>query len=198
MSRKNGFTLVEILVSLAVFAVVMAVMASAFFKISKDWQRQRDYGLVLDNARWAMEFMSNEIRQGHSAEFEDVGRPGLQTQSLTAHSFLTFTIDPNSPSGQDRRVYYWIGTSTLAEPYVLYRSEGRKNLKFGTADDSDERIELGRFVVDGTNIFNVSSNCASGVNCTVEMNLTVRPKPGQPIGPGNQNFTFWTLVRPRN
>ena len=197
MSRKNGFTLIEILVSLAVFAVVMAVMASAFFKISQDWQRQRDYNLVLDNARWAMEFMSNEIRKGHA----DSNVTIIGESTLNDHELLTFTVDPTHGS-KDRKIYYWRGKVGTGEPYILYRSEFKSNKDFntGNADSANVRQELSRFVVDGTDIFNVSSGCAAfpTANCTVEVNLTVRSKPDQPVGPGNQNYTFRTLVRPRN
>jgi prepilin-type N-terminal cleavage/methylation domain-containing protein len=191
MSRKNGFTLIEIMVSLAVFAVVMAVMGSAFYKISQDWQRQRDYSSVLDNARWAMQFMINEIRRAHANN--EINVAGQST--LNDHELLTFTVDPAS-GVKDRRIYYWRGKSPNGEPYILYRGEVKSNKNFGNA--ASARQELSRFVVDGTDIFNVSAGCATSINCTVELNLTVRPKPDQPVGPGNQNYTFRTLVRPRN
>jgi prepilin-type N-terminal cleavage/methylation domain-containing protein len=197
MSRKNGFTLIEIMVSLVVFAMVMTAMGSAFYKTYKDWQRQRDYNLVLENGRWAMEFMSNEIRQGHSLDFEDIGKPSLGTDELTAHSFLTFTIDPLSSSNKDRRIYYWPGNSTLGEePYAFYRSNVKSTRHFDHSDVTSGRRELCRFVVNNTNIFSVSE-CGTG-NCTVEMNLTLRPKPDQPESPGNRNYNFRTTVRARN
>ncbi|MCX5708736.1 MAG: type II secretion system protein [Candidatus Omnitrophica bacterium] len=193
MSRKNGFTLIEIIVSLAVFAVVMAVMGSEFFNISKDWQRQRDYNLVLDNARWAMEFMSNEIRKGHADNNVTIVGEG----TLSDHELLTFSVDPTK-GPKNKKIYYWRGKSGYGEPYILYRGEVKWNKNLG--DAVNVRQELSRFVVDGTDIFNVSAGCAASptTNCTVEVNLTVRPKPDQPVFPGNQNYTFRTLVRPRN
>jgi prepilin-type N-terminal cleavage/methylation domain-containing protein len=195
MSRKNGFTLIEIMVSLAVFAMVMATMGSAFYKTYKDWQRQRDANLVLENARWAMEFMSHEIKRAHANNDVKINGENI----LNDRELLTFTVDPTHGT-KDRKIYYWRGKSGCGEPYILYRSEFKSNKNFntGNADSANVRQELSRFVVSGTNIFNVSAGCATSTNCTVEVNLTVRPKPDQPESPGNRNYSFRTIVRPRN
>jgi prepilin-type N-terminal cleavage/methylation domain-containing protein len=196
ISRKNGFTLVEILVSLTVFAVVMAVMGSAFYKISQDWQRQRDYNLVLENGRWAMEFMSDKIRTAHASN--DVNHTG--EAPLNDHELLRFLFSPGGHGNpHDKQIYFWRGQTGLGQDYVLYYSRVDSGDDINDAAAVAVRKELCRFVVPGTEIFNVSAGCAANpTNCTVEINLTVRPKPDQPIGPGNQNYIFRTLVRPRN
>jgi prepilin-type N-terminal cleavage/methylation domain-containing protein len=198
MKYRHGFTLIEIMVSLAVFGIVMATMGSAFYKTFKDWQRQRDYGSVLENARWAMEFMSNEIRMGRNNttsnnSFNDSGEGLLNDGEL-----LNFRVDPNATGNPTMRIYYFRGHSSFGgDPYVLYRSLVTSGQDLTTADDVTVRKELCRFVVNGTEIFNVSSGCTTG-NCSVAINLTVRPKPDQPEGPGNRNYSYRTLVRPRN
>jgi prepilin-type N-terminal cleavage/methylation domain-containing protein len=198
MKYRHGFTLIEIMVSLAVFGIVMATMGSAFYKTFKDWQRQRDYGSVLENARWAMEFMSHEIRMGRnnttaSNTFRDAGE-----YSLSDHELLNFLVDPTGNGAPNKRIYYFMGDSTFGgDPNVLYRSQVTSAQDLSIADDVAVRKELCRFVVNGTEIFNVSSGCTTG-NCSVVINLTVRPKPDQPEGPGNRNYSYRTLVRPRN
>jgi prepilin-type N-terminal cleavage/methylation domain-containing protein len=191
MRRKNGFTLIEIMVSLVVFAMVMAAMGSAFYKTFKDWQRQRNYDLAMDNARWAVEFMSNEIRLAHGASFiSHSGESGLND-----HELVKFLFDPTAGGGPpNSKVYYWRGKTGVGQPYVLFRSLISAATAFDPADVAS-RQELSRFVVNNTDIFNVS-NCPG--NCSVEMNLTVRPRPDLAVGPGNQNYTFRTTVRPRN
>jgi prepilin-type N-terminal cleavage/methylation domain-containing protein len=191
MSRKNGFTLIEIMVSLVVFAMVMATMGSVFYKTLKDWQRQRDYNLVLENGRWAMEFMSNKIKASSS----DVNVTDAAESPLNDHELLAFMVDPNgNGNAKDKKVYFWRGQTGSTDEHMLYY--GQVNWNRDLADAMDVRKELSRFVVSGTDIFNVYE-CATG-NCTVELNLTVRPKPDQSVGPGNQNYTFRTIVRPRN
>lgn len=178
------------MVSLVVFALVMTAMGSAFYKTYKDWQRQRDYNLVFENARWAMEFMSNEIRTAADDDIKDNAEGPLAN-----HELLYFNVSLSGSGTANDRIYYFRGDSSFgASPYVLYRSAVGKN------DDLDDakplRKELCRFVVDGTDIYNVSS--CTGNNCTVAINLTVRPRPDQPERPGNRNYSFRAKIRPRN
>jgi prepilin-type N-terminal cleavage/methylation domain-containing protein len=196
MKIKSGFTLIEIMVSLVVFAIVMTAMTSAFYKTYKDWQRQRDYNLALENGRWAMELMSNEIRVAHA----DNNLTHAGEVPLGDHQLLTFHIDRAGKKGANlERIYYWLGYTPVSERYVLYRSVINKNQDLSKAILTANRQELSRFVVESTDIFNVSSGCAgSATNCTVILNLTVRPKPDQPETPGNRDFSFRTMVRPRS
>jgi prepilin-type N-terminal cleavage/methylation domain-containing protein len=193
MGKRNGFTLIEIMVSLVVFGIVMTAMTSAFYKTYKDWQRQRDYDLAMENARWAMEFMSNEIKSGHAdANVIDNGE-----DALNDHELLNFLVDPTGHGNpHNKKNYYWRGKTGLGVPYVLYRSQVNSGQDLTQAKQVNKRQELCRFVVDGTDLFNVY-NCSVN-NCSVAINLTVRPKPDQPEGPGNRNYSFRTLVRPRN
>ena len=189
----SGFTLIEIMVSLVVFSLVMAVMSGAFYKTFKDWQRQRDYNLVMENARWAVEFMSNKIRTGHS----DANVSDAAESPLSDHELLKFMIDPaGKGNAKDKKIYFWRGATGVGQANVLYYGQVNWNKDLADAADPDVRRELCRFVVSATDIFNVSG-CSSG-NCTVELNLTVRPRPDQPTGPGNQNYNLRTLVRPRS
>ena len=59
---KKGFTLLEIMVALVVFAVIVMSAGSVFVSVQQSWQKQRDIIDLVQNARWAMEFMSNEVR----------------------------------------------------------------------------------------------------------------------------------------
>ncbi len=189
----TGFTLIEIMVSLVVFAMLMAAMGSAFYKIYKDWQKQRDYGLAMENGRWAMELMAREIKSAHA----DINVTNSGESPLNTGELLNFLVDPDGGGNpHNKKIYYWRGKSGCGEPYVLYRSMVNWNQDFTQAQTATRRRELTRSLVDGTEIFNVSG-CAVE-NCTVVMNLTLRPKPQQPEGQGNRNVYFRTLVRPRN
>lgn len=208
MKDRKGFTLIEILVSLAAFSLVMVSMGSAFYRIYNDWQRQRDYNLVLENGRWAMEFMSNDIRLGYGDY--SFANSGETSEGLADFQFLSFETPPVD-TGNNEKIYYWKELDPQGQ-LVLYRmnrqltggsKQGRQNGKDNSKSFSWYKAnglvrELCRFVVDdGVDTFTISSCDASG-NCMVEIRLTVRPRPLQPEGPGNRNFTFRTRVRPRN
>jgi len=81
MKFKKGkaFTLIEILVSLAVFGLVMAASGGALCKIYNDWCRQRNDMLYIENARWALEFMSRELRRTKNSD--DFQIKGVDKQS---------------------------------------------------------------------------------------------------------------------
>jgi prepilin-type N-terminal cleavage/methylation domain-containing protein len=59
----RAFSLIEILVSLAVFAIIMTTVGSVFFHLYRDWKKQKDYMNVLQDSYWAAEALSSEIRQ---------------------------------------------------------------------------------------------------------------------------------------
>lgn len=59
---RKGFTLLEVLVAIAVFALIVTASAGTFATIQQAWRKQRNTIDLAQNARWAMEFMANEIR----------------------------------------------------------------------------------------------------------------------------------------
>jgi len=68
MKKIKALTLVEILVSLAVFGFVMAACGGILFSVYKSWVKQRDNMQSIENARWPMEFTSRYIRHGGDAD----------------------------------------------------------------------------------------------------------------------------------
>ena len=67
LSRKaNGFTLIEILVSLGVFMTVMTITMAAFLNISDIQKKTEAFRKVNDNLNFTMEAMMREIREGRS------------------------------------------------------------------------------------------------------------------------------------
>jgi len=61
---KAGFTLIEMMVSLAVFMVVMTITLSAFLNISDIQKKTEAFRKVNDNLNHSMEMMMREIREG--------------------------------------------------------------------------------------------------------------------------------------
>jgi prepilin-type N-terminal cleavage/methylation domain-containing protein len=61
---QKGFTLVEIMVSLAIFSVVMVVALGAFLKIVDVNKRAQSIESAVNNLNFTMEAMSRELRTG--------------------------------------------------------------------------------------------------------------------------------------
>jgi hypothetical protein len=92
----------------------MAAAGVAFISIYKNWQRQRDYLQCIENARWAMEFVSNEARKGGI-----VGAAAVLVDNVPT---LRFEIDTNGDYLADTRIWYWRGNAgSYGRTDVIYR-----------------------------------------------------------------------------
>lgn len=179
--RKYGFTLVEIMVSIVVFAIVMVAVGETFFSVRQTWQRQKQTLDLVQNIRWAMDFMGNEIRQG--------GNVVVGSESWGAESVVRLQFEL-PPGGANNRVRYFRGNGASFGPTsALYRKSGA-----GLGPPAD-RQELANLIVDNPSGNNIFIDVGGGL---YRIELTVRPKPTQPEGPGNRSYTLRNQVRPRN
>jgi type II secretory pathway pseudopilin PulG len=64
LSRKSGFTLIEMVVSTSIFIVVMLIIVGALVNLSDASRKARSTRIVLDNLSAAMDSMSRNIRMG--------------------------------------------------------------------------------------------------------------------------------------
>lgn len=63
---KKGFSLLEIIAATAVFALIVSSAGGLFVSLQRAWQGQKTIIDLVQNARQAMEVMTNEIRNGGS------------------------------------------------------------------------------------------------------------------------------------
>jgi prepilin-type N-terminal cleavage/methylation domain-containing protein len=63
-TSKNGFTLIEMMVSVAIFSIVMVVALGSLLAISAADRKAQTLKTVMDNLSFAMEGMSRTIRTG--------------------------------------------------------------------------------------------------------------------------------------
>lgn len=181
-NNESGFTLLEVLVALAVLGMVMAGASGIFSSVQQAWRKQRNTLDLVQNARWAMEFMANEARST-----TETGLPGwARIQIQMAGQRLQLGIDSDGNTVPDKQVQYQriAATNTIQ----------RRWRNFPGPWQAWE--ELANFVVfpnpSGNPIF---SNPAAGLYA---IELTVRPQPTQPVGRENRDYTLRTQARPRN
>lgn len=140
-SNVRGFTFIEIMVALAVFALVIAGAAGIFISIQQAWQRQRAIIDLVQNATWATEFMSNEVR-------------GAGNVSVVSGDRLRFELPPG---GVANRVWYWRGDGVVfGDRDKIYRGVGS-----GINQANGNRKELVNLIIDnptGNNIFTNTGN----------------------------------------
>jgi len=68
LKMKKGFTLIEMVVSVALFTVVVVVSTGALMTIIDANRKARSLQTVMDNLNFAMESMSRNLRTGYSYE----------------------------------------------------------------------------------------------------------------------------------
>lgn len=87
-NKQSGFTLLEMLVAVAIFAVVMTMTMSAFLNIVDIQAKAESFRKVNDNLNFAMEAMMREIREGYG--YNDCTTPceNISFTSVNGNSIL--------------------------------------------------------------------------------------------------------------
>ncbi|RLI02084.1 hypothetical protein DRO38_04370 [Candidatus Bathyarchaeota archaeon] len=185
----RGFSLIELMVALGVSSLIIVGIGGLYISVQRSWQKQRSILELVQNVRWATQFISNEVRLSTSTSTPGWAR--IQTQAGGRR--LSFGIDTNGDDVPDTRVWYWQGNGGIAGDIdKIYRGTGVS--LGGPAGANRNRQEIVNFLVtnpSGNRIFSLTGDIL-----TVE--FTVRPDPSLPAGSRNQNFTVQTQIRVRN
>jgi len=106
LSNKNprGFTLIEMLVSIALFATIMTMALGALLALSVADRRAEALKSAMDNLTFALDSMSRSIRTGSTYHCGAGGIAGSQ-QDCSSGTYLTYVTATGS------RVYYQFDTS---------------------------------------------------------------------------------------
>lgn len=95
MKSNHGFTVVELMVAMAISGIVMASIYSSFYSQQKSSVAQNQVAAMQQNLRAAMYFMEREIRM---AGYNPVEASGTGIQIAAANSFQ-FTSDITDDAG---------------------------------------------------------------------------------------------------
>lgn len=147
--KKNGFTLVEMIVSLGLFTIIMFIATSAFLSIVNTDRKSRAVRIAADNLNIALEDMSRRIKTGSTyncgggAGTNNCASPGLSSFAFTEQDGATRTVYSLSGSA------IWRGAERVTSPEINITS-----LKFvvsgslvGTADNIQPIVVI---VIDGS------------------------------------------------
>lgn len=111
--RKNGFTLMELVVTIAVFSILMLGAVDVIMSVFRAQTKAIALKDVLDNARFSLELMTREIRTGSNMEYTNSPPPNCPRNGL---QFISY----NQGSAQ-RRFYYWEDTDVDSVRDALMR-----------------------------------------------------------------------------
>lgn len=73
MQKQKGFTLIEVLVSVSIFAITMLVAAGAVFTVVESNKKTHSLKSVMTNLNFALEAMARDIRVGTNYVCNGVG-----------------------------------------------------------------------------------------------------------------------------
>lgn len=184
----GGFSLVELLIAMAVGLIVLGAMYSVFMVQHKIFTTQEDYVELQQSVRAAMEMMTREIGM---AGYNPTGTAGAGIVSAAASS-INFTLDitDNSGSGLPDGD---TNDSNENITYSLYTSDGVQKLgRKSTASGNNQPV--------AEHISNLVFIYGSG-NRVINIELTgrtARPDPTYPQTGGYRTFTLRSVVTPRN
>jgi prepilin-type N-terminal cleavage/methylation domain-containing protein len=144
-SNRNGFTLVEMLMSLMIMSMLLAAVAVAVHASSVNYRQNEEMYRAMTTARAALLRITNDIRTAQGVE---VIEPASQCSMVTA-------------AGSDITYLYNSGDSTLylvtnddATDYVLCKNVSEMTFDRATVpDDADKirNVQITMTVIAGSN-----------------------------------------------
>ena len=83
MMKRYGFTLVELMVVMLIFAIIMAAIFGVLVMYRRSWQIGVTQVELQQGIRWAMSRMVNELRQSRTGKITDVPADGTPSNRAT-------------------------------------------------------------------------------------------------------------------
>lgn len=120
--NQRGFTLIEMLVSISLFAVVITMSVGTLLVLIDANSRAQSMQLVMTNLSFALDSMTREIRTGtdwYCGEYTgnsvpSVSNEGVQRDCAGSANYITITESGESLTGgkNNNRITYWFEDDT--------------------------------------------------------------------------------------
>ena len=209
-SKEQGFTLIEILIAMAITGIVSAAIFTAFQSQQKTYIIQENVAVMQQNLRVGMDMMVREIRM---AGYDPTKNADAGIVSVVSNS-ITFTIDENGDEDT--------GDSNENITYSLYTSDGIQKLGRKAPSlnrpvaENIEALEFFYTLADGSKSLAPSAPATPDDVRSVQITMLARTERadqkfvnthtyttsgGQSWGPYNDNFRrrlLTTIVKCRN
>ncbi len=112
VNYSRGFTLVELLVSIAIFSMVMLIAVGALLSMVDANRKAQTVKSIVNNLSFALDGMSRAIRIGSSFHCGATGSVAVTRDCIAGDTYLAFEPfngNPSTPS--DQQVYRLHGTT---------------------------------------------------------------------------------------
>ena len=186
-TRQNGFTMLEIIVSLALFVVVIILVSSIYLLAQKSYNKSSDLAELTQNARVCLDRLSRELRQSVNIV---TALPPTDSDPENPPAEEIFFQDGHEISQITYLRYYLDGTNLMREHKAYYfASEPTVYVTYNTTDQygnsPDKKILENRIIGEYFSQLKFWDNSGS-ISIAIELNK------------GSNNFKIRTSVYPRN
>jgi prepilin-type N-terminal cleavage/methylation domain-containing protein len=125
-SEGAGFSLIELMVSVALFAVVMLVSVGSVMALVNANRKAQALQSVMNNLNIAIDGMVRTIRMGSTYHCGDVGDYAIERSCEVGDAFIAFEPFSGSSSTLTDQWLYWYDANTKR----LYKSEDGGTTQF--------------------------------------------------------------------
>jgi len=166
-NTSSGFTLIEMLVSLALFAVVSTMSVGTLLVLMEVNGRAQAMQLIMTNLTFSLDAMTREIRTGYNWYCENntrlnpVTRTGDLTQDCLSGGNLiavveTRNVTTGGSSIDEKRIFYWFDPdyytpiTGISNHGAIIRRTGRSLLSKNPVTGQDVIIDEFKITARGT------------------------------------------------
>ena len=160
--EEQGFTLIEMLVSIAILTVIMAGMFSFLWGASKHWHTGQNTAEVTENARMGLNRMTRELRQASQVVTAETDRVVFDVNfGVTSETKETITYEFKLGTG-DQPGSIWRSTTANPGQQVILINDvvnDVENMQVFTYYGNDYKCDSG--LKDGTITWDELQACSS-------------------------------------
>jgi len=144
MRRNRGFTLLEVVIAMAILLIVLAMVYMSLFSSSAEYEANAKRAWILHTARLAMDEMAEEIRQSNRFSLTGVPPAAIGVESAPSSTMSFRKVMAPLPNGTAQYTPFWI-TYRLDKsddtPTVMdtVNSQGPFKLTGGVTVDADNK-----------------------------------------------------------
>lgn len=185
--QKKGFTLIEVMISVAMFSIVMTVALGALLSMSDSDRRAEALKSVVNNLNFALDSMTRTIRTGYNYHCgttgSDLSTPGPQDCTGAGSSYLALKAADGS------LVAYCLYNGLIQRQQIPSGSLSVDctSANFSPMTSSELTITNLQFIVIGSCPSQGSLGC---VNDTVQPKVTILVSGSLKTGPSSQPIQF--------
>lgn len=187
--RASGFSLVELMIAMAVGLVVLGAMYSVFTIQNKTFGNQEEIVAMQQSVRAGMDMMTREIMMAGYNPTGGTPKPEIVTAGANS---ITFTMDITNTVGTGSPDGFTDGPNEYIT-YDLYNSDGVQALGRKSTSGANRQP-----VAENISALGFTYGTGNKVITITITGRTAKPDPAYPANGGYRTYTLTSIVAPRN